>query len=95
MKTFDEHFRNIEMEGGEVDSFDFGGDGSVDYYAVIEITDEDRDAFPDDIATRDRFVVIHHDNYGFVDVTAVPESDVEHLRLEFDDFMSNNTQDAD
>lgn len=85
-KSFKDYFRAIEMDGLETESFNFGSYGRVDYYAVIELAPDDYAAFPDDIEAIHTHVVIHHDNYGFVDVSAVKQDDIVSLRGEHDSF---------
>lgn len=85
-ESFEDYFRDVEMGGGEDESFDFGNDGDVDYYAAMIINKADRERFPDDIGTLDTHVVIHHDNQGFVTVSAVPHSDMVSIRGEYEAF---------
>lgn len=91
-QSFEDYFRAIELDGFETESFDFGNDGHVDYYAAIELDPDDYTAFPNDIGTLDTHVVIHHDNQGFVTVSAVPYADIVSLRSEHEAFCEEMTE---
>lgn len=74
------YFYFCGLDGEADDTYDFGGDGSVDLYEVFQVSEEERHAF----GLKERHYAVHHSDQGFISGWQATGCYLNDLRAEYD-----------